>query len=139
VSAVGDDVRTHRWIDRRFSGRPVELAAGSARVELEVVAEMAADERGLAHGGFVFGLADHAAMLAVNHPRVVLAAAEVRFTAPVAVGDRLVAEARLEASEGRKRRVTVTVSRDGTEVLAGSFVCVVPDRHVLDPPPVGAR
>jgi acyl-coenzyme A thioesterase PaaI-like protein len=101
-------------------------------VALELTAEMAADERGLAHGGFVFGLADHAAMLAVNQPTVVLAAAEVRFLAPVAVGDLLVAEARVESAEGRKRRLAVTVSRDGVPVFSGGFTAVVPDRHVLD-------
>jgi acyl-coenzyme A thioesterase PaaI-like protein len=44
---------------------------------------MAADQRGLVHGGFTFGLADYAAMVAVNDPNVVLGAAEVRFLAPV--------------------------------------------------------
>jgi acyl-coenzyme A thioesterase PaaI-like protein len=66
---------------------------------------MAADDRGLVHGGFVFGLADHAAMLAVNDPFVVLGSAEVRFLRPVVVGERLVAEARVGEVAGRKSRV----------------------------------
>jgi acyl-coenzyme A thioesterase PaaI-like protein len=48
---------------------------------------MAVDDRGLVHGGFVFGLADHAAMLAVNDPNVVLGAASTRFLKPVRVGE----------------------------------------------------
>lgn len=95
---------------------------------------MRADEHGLVHGGFVFGLADHAAMLAVDEPTVVLAAAEVRFTAPVEVGERLEAHAEVEWSEGRKRRVAVTVRRAaaaGEAVLTGSFECYVPEQHVL--------
>ncbi len=74
---------------------------------------MAADERGLVHGGFVFGLADYAAMLAVNHPNVVLASAEVRFLKPVVVGERLVAEAWVEETDGRKSRVQVEVRAGG--------------------------
>jgi acyl-coenzyme A thioesterase PaaI-like protein len=92
---------------------------------------MAADERGLVHGGFVFGLADYAAMLAVNDPHVVLGAAEVRFLKPVAVGERLVAVAQGETESGRRSRVTVEVRRGEDVVLAGSFVCVTLDRHVL--------
>jgi acyl-coenzyme A thioesterase PaaI-like protein len=93
---------------------------------------MAADERGLVHGGFVFGCADYAAMLAVGDPLVVLAGAEVRFLAPVAVGESVIAEARVTAEEGRRREVEVTVECGGTAVFAGTFRCAVPDRHVLD-------
>jgi acyl-coenzyme A thioesterase PaaI-like protein len=129
---------THAAIDARLCGTPVELAPGRARVELTTVAEMAADARGLVHGGFVFGLADYAAMLAVGHPHVVLAGAEVRFLAPAAVGDRLVAEAALEApaptadGRGRRRRVAVRVRRGEVELFSGDFHCAVPERHVLD-------
>jgi acyl-coenzyme A thioesterase PaaI-like protein len=123
---------THLAIDRRLCGRPLELAPGRARVELTTVPEMAADERGLVHGGFVFGCADYAAMLAVGHPLVVLAGAEVRYLAPVAVGETVTAEARVTAEEGRRVEVEVTVERGGAAVFTGAFRCAVPARHVLD-------
>lgn len=129
--------RTHRHLDPALCGRPIHLAAGSSLVELATGEAMRADEEGLVHGGFVFGLADHAAMLAVDEPTVVLAAAEVRFTAPVAVGERLEASAEVEQSEGRRRRVAVTVRRAapgeeaGEPVFTGRFECFVPEQHVL--------
>ena len=58
--------RTHEKIAAHLCGTPIALSEGKARVALEVSPEMAADGRGLAHGGFTFGLADYAAMLAVN-------------------------------------------------------------------------
>ena len=131
--------RTHDRLDPRLSGRPIHLADGESLVELTTGDEMRADDHGLVHGGFVFGLADHAAMLAVDEPTVVLAAAAVRFTAPVGVGDRLVAAAEVEWSEGRKRRVAVTVRRaewadeERELVFTGTFECYVPERHVLAP------
>jgi acyl-coenzyme A thioesterase PaaI-like protein len=132
--------RTHQRLDPALCGRPVRLAGGESLVELETTGAMVADDHGLVHGGFVFGLADHAAMLAVDEPTVVLAAAEVRFTAPVRVGERLAAAGRVEWSEGRRRRVAVTVRRAGGEgdgegepVMTGTFECYVPDRHVLAP------
>lgn len=122
---------THPAIDRRLCGEPIELREGTARVAFTAVPEMAADERGLVHGGFVFGLADYAAMLAVNHPNVVLSGAEVRFLKPVTVGESLVAEARIEEGDGRKSRVKVEVLRDGEAVMSGEFRCVTLARHVL--------
>lgn len=123
---------THQALDPVLCGRPVDLGPGRAEVEMETVASMVADERGLVHGGFLFGLADHAAMLAVNEPTVVLGASEVRFLKPVVVGQTLVARAEVAASEGRKRRVEVGVSRGDVPVMTGTFTCLVPDRHVLD-------
>ena len=127
--------RTHNRIDARWCGSPLQLSPGAARVELELLSEMAADERGLVHGGFVFGLADYAAMLAVNHPHVVLGACEMRFLKPMAIGDTLVAEARLESEQGKKRFVRVEVRRGDESVATALCTCFVPDRHVLDRAP----
>lgn len=124
--------RTHDKVAPHLCGRPVELSAGRARVALEATREMAADERGLVHGGFTFGLADYAAMLAVNEPTVVLATAQVKFLGPVVVGDQIEAEATVQRSEGRKRWVRAVVRCQGKPVGEGEFLAVVPDAHILD-------
>ena len=124
------DVRTHDKIDRSLSGTPRALGDGSAEVELVVDERMRADSHGLAHGGFVFGLADYAAMLAVNEPTVVLAEATMRFLAPVVVGDTVIARARVESADGKKRRVVVEVMRADTKVVEATFACAVPSVHV---------
>jgi acyl-coenzyme A thioesterase PaaI-like protein len=124
--------RTHERIAPHLCGRPVELGDGRARVVLDTAAEMAADDRGLVHGGFTFGLADYAAMLAVNEPTVVLAGAQVKFLGPVVVGDHVEALATVERTEGRKRWVKVVVRRGGAPVLEGELLTVVPDTHILD-------
>ena len=123
---------THTAIDTSLCGSPVSLAPGRAVVRLTLAPAMAVDARGLVHGGFVFGLADYAAMLAVNDPNVVLGAAEVRFTAPVVVGETLMAEARLTETAGKKRLVAVIVRRGEDAVFTGTFTCFVPEKHVLD-------
>lgn len=123
---------THLALTARLCGTPISLEPSAAEVELVTLQEMAADARGLVHGGFVFGLADYAAMLAINEPNVVLGAAEVRFLAPVVVGQTLRARARAAAPDGKKLRVAVEVVRDQEPVFSGSFVCFVPPQHVLD-------
>ncbi|MDJ0884134.1 MAG: PaaI family thioesterase [Desulfobacterales bacterium] len=127
------DAQTHLAIDAELCGQPAELRPHYCRVHMTATTRMAADDRGLVHGGFIFGMADYAAMLAVNDPHVVLGAAEARFLKPVRTGEKIVAEAQVDAAEGKKHRVTVTVSREGGEaVFKGDFTCFVLDRHVLE-------
>ena len=127
------DPRTHLQIDTELVGQPEALEPGRARVRLKTVSRMAADEPQLVHGGFPFGLADYAAMLAVNEPTVVLGRAEMKFLKPVVVGEELVAAAEVTATDGKKRTVRVEVHRDDELVAVGEFLCLVPDRHVLEP------
>ena len=116
------DQRTHERIAAHLCGKPVELAEGRARVALEITGDMAADARGLAHrASFTFGLADYAAMLAVNEPTVVLAGATLKFLGPVVVGDHVEAEASVERTEGKKRWVKVVVRRAGQPMLEGEL------------------
>ena len=124
-------INTHKDIDSGLCGKPVELEDGFAKVVLETLSSMKVDETGLVHGGFIFGLADYAAMIAVNHPNVVLGAADVKFTKPVKAGETAVAEARVESSEGKKSMVDVTVNVEGDTVFKGVFTCFVLDKHVL--------
>ena len=126
------EIRTHEKIDQRLCGKPVKIEENYAEVELETTEEMAADEKGLVHGGFIFGQADYAAMLAVNHPNVVLGGANVRFLKPVKVGERVLAIAKVFSEEGKKRIVDVVVKREDEEVFRGEFVCFVLPEHVLD-------
>jgi acyl-coenzyme A thioesterase PaaI-like protein len=93
---------------------------------------MQVDASGLVHGGFVFGLADYAAMIAVNHPNVVLGAANVKFLKPVVVADVVQATATVREEKGKKRVVAVQVLRKDEPVFEGEFICFVLDRHVLD-------
>lgn len=84
------------------------------------------------HGGFTFGLADYAAMLAVNNPYVMLAASEVRFLSPVRVGDLMRVRAEVIEREGRRREVAVEVYVGSEKVLTGTMTCYALEGHVLD-------
>lgn len=122
---------THLGLDRALCGDPAALEPGRAVVTLTTTPAMAADDRGLVHGGFVFGAADHAAMLAVNDPYVVLGSADVRFTAPVRVGETVTCTASITEERGRKRVVLVTCTVVERTVLTGTFTCFILDDHVL--------
>ena len=68
---------THLQINKDLCGTPIKIEEGYCLVRLKATESMKVDNRGLIHGGFIFGVADYAAMLAVNHPNVVLGSAEV--------------------------------------------------------------
>jgi len=123
---------THLAIDAALVGTPTALSEGRASVTLVTTETMAADARGLVHGGFVFGLADYAAMLAVNDPNVVLGSADTKFLSPVRVGESVRAEAQREEQKGRKHMVRVVARVGERAVFEGVFTTFVLDGHVLD-------
>ncbi len=125
------DIFTHRKINQTLCGTPAAVEKNKSLVVLVTTPEMAADEMGLVHGGFIFGLADYAAMIAVNHPHVVLGGAEVRFLKPVRVGETVTAEASVIEEKGKKRSVRVTAAAGDAPVFEGELTCFVLDRHVL--------
>ena len=126
--------KTHQTVSAELVGKAESLETGkSARATLTTTRKMAADAKGLVHGGFTFGLADYAAMLAVNDPFVVLLTSTARFMKPVAVGDRLTAQAKVTGTEDNRRTVRCEVTnQNGTRVFEGEFLCMVLERHVLD-------
>lgn len=75
---------------------------------------------GIAHGGYVFTLADTAFAFACNtHGQVTVAAgADVVFVAPARVGERLVATAVERSRSGRNGVCDVTVRREDGSLVA---------------------
>jgi uncharacterized protein (TIGR00369 family) len=126
------DIITHDKINFSLCGKPLLTEKDFSKIELKTSEQMSVDQTGLVHGGFIFGLADHAAMIAVNHPNVVLGAAEVKFLKPVKAGETVIAEAKVEEKEGKKNSVTVSVLRGEKTVFKGMFTCFVLAKHVLD-------
>jgi len=125
------NIQTHQQIDPGLCGSPVSIGPGTAEVRLTTTMAMCADGHGLVHGGFVFGLADYAAMLAVNDPNVVLGSAQTRFVSPVRDGETILARAKTTEVSGRKHTVEVTAMVADRVVMSGIFTTFVLDAHVL--------
>lgn len=98
--------------------RALELRDGYARLGMVVTERMLNGHR-IAHGGYVFLLADTAFACACNrHGSVTVAAqAEIDFIKPAHAGDELVAEAVERTRFGRSGIYDITVRR-GDEVVA---------------------
>jgi uncharacterized protein (TIGR00369 family) len=126
--------RTHLSVSEELVGKVEKIEGGkSSQVVLKTGPKMGVDEKGLIHGGFTFGLADYAAMVAVNDPFVVLLSSQVRFLRPVTAGETLTARAQVAEADGRKRKVQCEVfNQDQQKVLEGEFLCLILGQHVLD-------
>jgi uncharacterized protein (TIGR00369 family) len=122
---------THQKVDEQLSGVPMELRQNFAKLKLITTKNMVVDDTGLIHGGFLFSLADYCAMLAINHPNVVLGEAEVQFLKPVVLNDILIANGTVINSKGKKSKVKVEVYREEELVFKGKFSCFTPEVHIL--------
>ncbi len=124
--------KTHLKINQAINGTPIVLKEGYSKVALKTTNDMALDDTGLVHGGYSFGLADFAAMLAINHPNTVLGGAEVRFVSPIKTGEEIIAEALL-INEGEKKQVVDVNIKSGDKIVfLGQFICFSPEKHVLE-------
>jgi acyl-CoA thioesterase len=113
----------HEMFERDEASRSLgiellEAGRGQARVRMTVTAAMV-NGHGIAHGGYVFLLADTAFACACNShgPVTVAAGCDIDFLRPARLGDELEAVATERARNGRSGVYDVTVSRGG-EVVA---------------------
>lgn len=129
VSPISDPMRTpgpaalmllSDEASRAVGIEPVELGAGRAVVRMRITETMVNGHR-MAHGGYVFMLADTAFACACNSdgPVTVAAGADINFVAPAYLGDVLVADAQERTRYGRNGIYDVTVLRD--EVVIAEF------------------
>ena len=95
----------------------VEIAPGRATLAMKVRPDMVNGQR-IAHGGFIFTLADSAFAFACNshNERVVAAQGQITFIKPGKLGDRLVATAREVTRGGRSGIYDVRVKVDETVI-----------------------
>ena len=111
--------------------------AGGLRLEFEILENGKLETRftprvnhggweGVFHGGLMATLLDEAMMayLYLNGVNAATASLEVRFRAPVRIGEELTVHAWEEGHKGRLRRVTAEARRDGKVVATGRASCL---------------
>jgi acyl-CoA thioesterase len=110
----------------------VEIRPGQATLAMTIAPHMVNGQR-IAHGGFIFTLADSAFAFACNshNDRVVAAQGSITFIRPGKLGDRLIAAAREVSRSGRSGIYDVRVTagddaiaefRGHSRVIGGSWL-----------------
>jgi acyl-CoA thioesterase len=114
------------WDDDQASralGMEAELVeVDHSRVRMTVT-ELMVNGHDIAHGGYIFTLADSTFALVCNSrgALTVAAGADITFIASARLGDVLVAEGWMRASFGRSGIADVTVTREGDGALIAEF------------------
>jgi acyl-CoA thioesterase len=113
AEAMWSEDRASRGLGMRL----LDVGPGRARMCMTVRDEMA-NGHGIAHGGFVFTLADSAFAFACNSydVRTVAQSCDILFVAPARVGDLLVADAVERHRYGRNGLYDIRVSRDDSVI-----------------------
>jgi phenylacetic acid degradation protein PaaD len=95
----------------------LEVGPGHATLSMTIGAQMVNGQR-IAHGGFIFTLADSAFAFACNsyNERVVAAQGNITFIRPAKLGDLLVARAREVSRSGRSGIYDVRVTAGETVI-----------------------
>lgn len=114
VKRMLDDDLASRSLGMRLD----DAGPGHATIRMTVT-DIMVNGHAIAHGGYVFLLADTAFACACNShgPVTVAAGADVTFVAPAKLGDELTATAVERVTYGRSGIYDVTVTR-GEEVIA---------------------
>jgi acyl-CoA thioesterase len=114
------------WADDRAS-RDLGMQALTIEVDHAVVRMAVTDSmvngHAIAHGGFIFTLADSTFALACNSrgQLTVAAGADITFVTAAHRGDVLVADGRVRAAYGRSGITDVTVTRESDGALVAEF------------------
>ena len=95
----------------------VEVAPGRATLAM-TLSDAMLNGHDIAHGGFIFTLADSAFAFACNSygERTVAVHCSISFIKPAARGDRLIATAREVSRVGRSGIYDVSISANGTVI-----------------------
>ncbi len=111
AKACADAMWAEDKASRALGMRVVDVLPGTAKVTMTVREDMV-NGHGIAHGGFVFSLADSAFAFACNtyDVRTVAYACAITYLAPTRLGDELVAVATERSRSGRTGTYDVTVS-----------------------------
>lgn len=100
----------------------IELGPDQARVRMTISSTMV-NGHAIAHGGYIFTLADSAFSLACNSrgQLTVAAGADIIFVAAASLGDVLLADATQRTSYGRSGITDVTISRESDGAVIAEF------------------
>lgn len=118
-------------VERMWQDDEASRALGMDAVVIEVdhaevrmtVTDAMVNGHDIAHGGYIFTLADSAFALACNSrgQTTVAAGADITFIAAARRGDVLVAEARVRTAYGRNGITDVTVTREDDGAVIAEF------------------
>ncbi len=108
-----------------ISGELLDLELGKSGISLlEITEDMVFEKSKIAKGGYMFSQANSLALALIDAPMAVTGVANVKYKAPVHIGDKLIAKAELKRKRGNKFFVWVKIKNVTKEVFRAKFILV---------------
>ncbi|EAI3905750.1 MULTISPECIES: hypothetical protein [Campylobacter] len=132
LNRIKSELITCPGINNTLAGSISHIEKNFAKGILITTHDMAVDELGLVHSGFVFNAANYIAQAAINKEFSVLIGSRSFFYAPLKVGDILNLEASaLFSDDSRKREVKVAGFVNEIKIFDASFQVITTDDHIF--------
>ena len=110
---------------KEVSGELIDLELGKSGISLlNITEDMVFEKSRVAKGEYMFALANSLALALIDAPMAVTGVANMKYKAPVHVGDKLVAKAELKHRRGNKFFVWVKIKNGTKEVFRAKFILV---------------
>ena len=110
---------------REVSGELLDLELGKSGISLlNVTEDMVFEKSRVAKGEYMFAQANSLALALIDAPMAITGVANIKYKAPVHVGDKLVAKAELKHRRGNKFFVWVKIKNGTKEVFRAKFILV---------------
>ena len=110
---------------REVSGELLDLELGKSGISLlNITEDMVFEKSRVAKGEYMFAQANSLALALIDAPMAITGVANIKYKAPVHVGDKLVAKAELKHRRGNKFFVCVKIKNGTKEVFRAKFILV---------------
>lgn len=110
---------------REVSGELLNLELGKSGISLlNVTEDMLFEKSRVAKGEYMFAQANSLALALIDAPMAITGVANIKYKAPVHLGDKLVAKAELKHRRGNKYFVWVKIKNGTKEVFRAKFILV---------------
>ncbi len=110
---------------KEISGELLDLELGKSGISLlRITDDMVFEKSKIAKGEYMFSQANSLALALIDAPIAVTGVANMKYKAPVFVGDKLIARAELKHRRGNKFFVWVKIKNVAKEVFRAKFILV---------------
>ena len=110
---------------KEVSGELIDLELGKSGISLlNITEDMVFEKSRVAKGEYMFAQANSLALALIDASMAVTGVANMKYKAPVHVGDKLVAKAELKHRRGNKFFVWVKIKNGTKEVFRAKFILV---------------
>jgi acyl-coenzyme A thioesterase PaaI-like protein len=124
-------IKVCKTLNSDLSGSIVELNEARAKIELTTISEMASDNEGLVHSGYIYSSISYAALVVINNPNAIITSSNINYLSAISVGKKITIDAVVKNKGSKKSIVNITVKLADLDIADGTMTIFTLDKHPL--------